>query len=155
MITAVDTNILIDVLAGSPNAEESDQKLADALRDGELIISEPVYAEVAGQFASARAFEAFLSRTGLRLVQTTNDGLFNAGRAWRTYTARRSSGIQCPSCGRLSRMRCQSSGASLRPRQHIVADFVIAAHAVEHADQLMTRDRGYYATYFPRLRLAI
>lgn len=154
MITAVDTNILIYVLAGSAEAEAADAALAEALYAGELIISEPVYAEVAGQFDSAREVQAFFNRTGLRLVATTDIGLFAAGHAWRAYSARRRHATQCPSCGRVSRIRCRFCDASLQPRQHIVADFIIGAHAMEHADQLLTRDRGYYGRYFPRLTLA-
>lgn len=39
------------------------------------------------------------------------------------------------------------------PREHLVPDFLIAAHAQVQCDRLAAIDRGYLRRYFPRLRL--
>ena len=142
MITAVDTNVLLDVLIpDAPHGDESELALAEALRAGAVVISDPVYAELAVHFPDQEHLDRFLADTGLRLESSNAEALYRTGRAWSEYVRRRPA-LACPQCG-----------ASVQPRQHVVADFIIGAHALVQADQLLTRDRGYYATYFPELAL--
>jgi hypothetical protein len=153
MITAVDTNVLLDILIpGAPHGDESERALAEALRAGAIVVSDPVYAELAVHFPEQAHLDRFLADTGLRLELSNAEALHRAGRAWSEYVRRRPA-LACPQCGATQEAHCSECGASVQPRQHVVADFIIGAHALVQAGQLLTRDRGYYATYFPELAL--
>ena len=153
MITAVDTNILLDVLIPrAPHGDESERALAEALRAGAVVISDPVYAELAVHFPEQEKLDRFLADTGLRRASSNAEALHRAGSAWSEYIRRRPA-LACLQCGATQDLHCDKCGASVQPRQHVVADFIIGAHALVQADQLLTRDRGYYATYFPELTL--
>lgn len=142
MTTAVDTNILLDVLsADSERYDEARDSLLNAARAGRVIVSEVVYAELASNFPDETVLEAFLDAISANLEPSSGAALHRAGLAWAEYSRRREPG-KCPQCG-----------APLPQRQRVVADFMIGAHALVHAGRLITRDRGYYGTYFPDLTL--
>ena len=155
MISAVDTNILMDLLLGDSAHGPTSKRLLDEARQlGDLIISEAAYAEIAPRFDRPRDVGAFLERTGIVLQPSSREALHLAGQAWRAYSRRRPRLPTCPECGAEQQVRCERCSAELQFRQHTIGDFLIGGHAAVHADRLLTRDRRSYARYFPGLTLA-
>jgi hypothetical protein len=130
MITALDTNILFDILR--PN-EEFYEASASALQDsaslGLLVLSDIAYAELCGHFESQRECDAFLDNSEIRVQALTKEAHFMASRVWRKYR--------------------QQGGQ----RNRILAEFFIGAHALTQANRLLSRDRGFYRAMFPSLDL--
>lgn len=131
MITAIDSNILIDVIGTSSRlTDPAIRALDQARQEGALIISPIVVAEIAGHFSSVTQEEKCLREMGLRLIDFTMVDAHHAGLAYVAYRTR-----------------------SKDPKPRMLADFLVGAHASHQADCLMTRDRGYYRTYFPKLKI--
>ena len=155
MIAAVDTNILLDILIPDENYLKSSKALLDRyIEKGQLIICEVVYAELASQFSSDKDLKAFLSDTGIKLVYSTEKSLYTAGERWKEYTKSRKHTLQCPQCGKQITAVCAECNYYFTFRQRILSDFIIGAHALLHANIFISRDRGFYKTYFKDLKIA-
>jgi len=153
--TALDTNVILDLLIpAAPHQAESERAIAEASAAGGLVICEAVYAELAAAFPIPTDLVEFLAATAIRLERSSVDALDAAGTAWRACRRRRRDTLQCTHCGHIQSAACARCGKAIGARQHLATDFLVGAHARLHAGRLLTRDRGFYRTYFPDLSLA-
>ena len=130
MITAIDTNVLLDVLI--PNEkffELSLRAIEEAAGEGSLVVCDVVYAELCVQFTTQRGCDEFLESNEIRVEPLSRPAHFLASRIWRSYR--------------------QQGG----PRPQILPDFFIGAHAMTQANRLVSRDRGFYRKLFPKLSM--
>lgn len=125
MITALDTNILIDIIGGDPTfGVDSRSAVEMAGRQGSLVVSPEVVAEfTTGCGSIERAIDAL---DALRVMYV---------------------GISLQAAGLAGEARSRTS-----VRGRITADYVIAAHAARHADRLLTRDADFASLDVPGLR---
>ena len=155
MITAVDTNIILDVLIpGEPFVESSKKLLDHHLSKGKLIICEIVFAELSSEFPSEEELRLFLTETGMRLVYSNEYSLFLAGSRWTKYARKEAKNrYSCSKCGHAFEVTCPQCAAKLTKRFHVLGDFLIGAHALVQADCILSRDLGVYKTYFNDLQV--
>lgn len=155
MITAVDTNILLDILIPDEPFSLSSKDLLDRhVSMGQLIICEVVYAELVSTFRLENELNNFLVETGIRLTYSNEKSLHIAGTRWAEYARKGNKDlVSCPACGKTFGVLCLQCKMPFAKRLHVLADFLIGTHALTQAECIISRDLGVYKTYFKGLNV--
>ncbi len=129
MVTAVDTSVLLTIYQAEPTADSWMDKLVWARREGALVICAVVASEFYAVLQDQASFNAALQDLGIIQTPISRNAACLAGGTFRQY---------------------RDKGG---PREHLIPDFLIAAHAQIDADRLAANDRGYLRRYFSALPL--
>jgi predicted nucleic acid-binding protein len=129
-VLLVDTNVVLDVVEDDSGWYSwSADQLHRQSRAHELLINPVIYAELSCFYASPQMLDFTLEDLELRFHEIPKMGLYFAGVAHRHY--RRAGG----------------------PRDSILPDFLIGAHAAALGCGILTRDSRRFRNYFPRVPL--
>jgi predicted nucleic acid-binding protein len=128
--TLIDSNILIDLLAGDSEWQGwSDAMVAQCRNRGPIVINPIILAEVSMGFSSYDDVNAHLPETFVTREPLPWQASFLAARAFLIY---------------------RHHGGE---RRSPLPDFYIGAHAAVAGHTLLTRDARRYRYYFPKLRI--
>jgi len=127
--TAVDTSVLLAIREKESGYEKWEAALQCAAETGGLCVCPVVFAELSPGSPSAARLLSQLNLIAIDYDEISAEAAHLAGKIHWTY--RREGG----------------------PRQHLVPDFLIAAHAQTQCMQLAAIDRGYLRRYFPGLKI--
>lgn len=126
----VDANVILDIVTEDPKwFDWSSSVLARCSEEGRLWINPIIYAEVSVGFTHIEELNDVLPQTIFHRAQLPWEAGFLAGKCFLRYR--------------------KASGVKIAP----LPDFYIGAHAAVSNLSLVTRDRGRFETYFPKLKL--
>ena len=129
MITAVDSSVLWAIFNEEKTANQWTETLAYAASEGTLVVSPVAFAEMAHAENDVTSLINRLARFSITYDKMSPESAYLGGLIFKRY--RKAGG----------------------PRNNMIPDFIIAAHAMVQADRLAAIDRGYLRTWFSDLNL--
>ncbi|PJJ99223.1 VapC toxin family PIN domain ribonuclease [Lysobacteraceae bacterium NML91-0213] len=128
---AIDSPVLVDLLADGPLADAAEASLRRCLSVGPVVVCDVVLAEVCSALRDGAEAIAVLEEMGVRFSAIEAKSALRAGEMQRRH-----------------RQRGGGAGRS-------VSDFLIGAHALLQCDGLITSDNQFYRDYFKGLKLIV
>jgi predicted nucleic acid-binding protein len=128
---AIDSPVLIDLLADGPHADAAEACLRQCLSAGPVVVCDVALAEICGSLHDGAEAMAVLEDMSIRFSPLEAKSALRAGEMQRRY-----------------RQRADS-------RDRAAPDFLIGAHALLQCNGLITRDDRFFRDYFKGLKLIV
>lgn len=128
---AIDSSVLVDLLADGPQADAAEACLRQCLSTGPVVVCDIVLAEVCSALRDGAEALTVLEEMSIRFNALESKSALRAGEMQRRFRSR---------------------GGK---RERVVADFLIGAHAMLQCDGLITRDESFFRDYFKGLKIIV
>ena len=128
---AIDSPVLVDLIAGGAHADAAAEALREALHHGPVVMCDVVVAEVCTAVQGGSQVLESLEEAGLSYSPIEARAALRAGEMQRRYRHRG---------GR---------------RERTVPDFLVGAHALLQCTALITRDADFFRDYFKGLKVIV
>ena len=127
---AIDSTVLVELLANGPQADAAEACLRQCLANGRVVVCDVALAEVCGALRNGAEALGVLEEMGIHFNTLEAKSALRAGEMQRRYR--------------------QRGGGS-----RSLLDFMVGAHALLQCDALITHDQSFYREYFKGLRLVV
>lgn len=127
---AIDSTVLVELLANGPQADAAEACLRQCLANGRVVVCDVALAEVCGALRNGAEALGVLEEMGIHFSALESKSALRAGEMQRRYR--------------------QRGGGP-----HTLPDFLVGAHALLQCDALITHNQPFYRDYFKGLRLIV
>jgi len=127
--SAVDSCVIISIARGEPAGKAWLERLKKQRKYSRLIACEVVFSETRPCFLHREQHQEAMTKLGIHFDSVHVETAALAGEIFQTY---------------------RKSGGT---RERILPDFLIGAHAVDQADQILSDDHGFFRKYFSGLKV--
>jgi predicted nucleic acid-binding protein len=130
-VIAVDTSVLVELLADTEHADAAEAALREALARGPVVVCDVVVAEICSSLRDGDQAMQALEEMGITYSAVEQKSALRAGEMQRRYRSR---------------------GGSL---DRSIQDFIVGAHALLQCNALISRDAGFFRDYFKGLKVIV
>jgi predicted nucleic acid-binding protein len=130
-VIAVDSSVIVELLADTEHADASEAALRDALAQGPVVVCDVVVSEICSVLRDGDQAMQALEDMGISYSPVEQKSALRAGemqRRFRTKTGERTRSAQ---------------------------DFIVGAHALLQCNALITHDAGFFRDYFKGLKVIV